>query len=191
MKLIVAAMPEEVKDIKGHDVLVTGIGKVNAAHYLTEAILKNEVKAIYNVGFAGASHHYEVGDVVIIKSAKYHDFDLTFFGYEKGQVPHMPVAFKSNDKLFKEATSKFKNAKQSNLYTGDYFMTEHVDLPYVVDMEGTSLYQVAYIKKIPIISIKIISDIIGMEDHYENYKSFEKGKGSALIASIVDELVKE
>ncbi len=191
MKIIVAAMPEEVKNIKNHNVIVTGIGKVNAAYKLTERLMIDDVKAIYNVGFAGASHHYEIGDIIIVKEARYHDFDLTFFGYEKGQVPQCPVAFTSDDKLLNQAISLFPNAKLSELFTGDYFMTEHTDIPYVVDMEGAALYQVAYLKKIPIISIKIVSDIVGMDDHYKNYKAFESDQGAKVISEIVDRLVKE
>ena len=191
MKLIVAAMKEEAAVIKHHEVLLTGIGKVNAASKLTEALMKHEVEAIYNVGFAGASHHYDVGDVIIIESAAYHDFDLTLFGYELGQVPGCPAVFESNDKLLKEAINRLPKAKLGRLYTGDYFMTNPVDKPYIVDMEGAALYQVAYLKHMPIISIKVISDIVGMDNHYENYKVFEKEKGAKKIAEIVNLLVKE
>lgn len=191
MILIVAAMLEEARDIEHHHVLITGIGKVNAASKLTEALIKNDVKAIYNVGFAGASHHYEVGDVIVIEHARYHDFDLSIFGYEKGQVPHFPTQFTSDDNLLKAALKRLPGAKKGDLYTGDYFMTDPVDMPYVVDMEGASLYQVAYMKKVPIVSIKIISDIVGMDNHYENYKVFEKEKGARAIQKIVNDLVKE
>lgn len=191
MKLIVAAMPEEVKDIKNHDVLVTGIGKVNAASKLTEALVNSDVSAIYNVGFAGASQQYQVGDIIVIESAQYHDFDLSVFGYEKGQVPLHPTVFTSDKRLLKEALNRFPKAKKGHLYTGDYFMTEAVNTPYIVDMEGTALYQVAYQKKVPIIAIKIISDIVGTKNHYENYKAFEKDKGSKAIANIIDVCVKE
>ncbi len=191
MKLIVAAMQEEAKLIKDCDVIITGVGKVNAAHKLTEALMKHNVTAIYNVGFAGASHHYHIGDMIIIEQVRYHDFDLTFFGYEKGQVPHMPAAFKSDEQLIKKAQSLFPNAKLGELFTGDYFMTKHVDQPYIVDMEGASFYHVAHLKNVPIISIKIVSDIVGMDNHYEQYKSFEQEQGAKEIARIVDLLVKE
>lgn len=191
MTLIVAAMKEEIANIKDHDVLLTGIGKVNAASKLTEAIIKHDIKAIYNVGFAGASHHYHVGDVIVVKKAMYHDVDVTLFGYEKGQIPHFPASFASDKDLFNQATKSLIKAKIGDLYTGDYFMTEAVDIPYVVDMEGAALYHVAYMYDIPIVSIKVISDIVGMDDHYENYKAFEKDKGAKDIAKVIDLLVKE
>lgn len=191
MILIVAAMQEEAYKISYPHVIVTGVGKVNAAHHLTDALAKNKVDAIINVGFAGASNHYQVGEVIVIKEAMYHDFDLSAFGYQKGEVPHIEFPFKSDKKWLNKALSLLKNAKVGTLYTGDYFMTEAVDKPYVCDMEGASLYQVAALKKVPIISIKVVSDIIGMDKHIENYKAFEQTKGAAIIAEIVKRLTKE
>ena len=191
MKLIVAAMREEAQKLNQKNVIITGVGKVNAAFHLTDALAKNQVDAIYNVGFAGASHHYQIGDIIIIKEAMYHDFNLSAFGYQKGEVPHLKFPFQSDDKLLNEAISTLPNAKISTLYTGDYFMTEKVDKPYVCDMEGASLYQVALLKNIPIIAIKVVSDIVGMDHHIENYKAFEQSKGASLIAKIVSQLIKE
>ncbi|MFA6801302.1 MAG: 5'-methylthioadenosine/S-adenosylhomocysteine nucleosidase [Acholeplasmataceae bacterium] len=194
MILIVGAMTEELCNIKSLPntmIINTGIGKVNAAMKLTEAISNNNLTAIYNFGFAGASHHFEVGDVVLVKSAKYHDFDLTFFGYEKGQVPNYPVEFESNKDLMNQVISKIEHIKTSHLFTGDYFMTEKSDAAYVVDMEGAALYQVAYYYQIPIVSIKVISDIIGMDKHYENYKTFESSKGAQIISDIYEKILKE
>ena len=113
------------------------------------------------------------------------------FGYVKGQVPHFPASFKSDETAYKEALNRLPKAKSGHLFTGDYFMTDTVELPYIVDMEGAALYQVAYMKKVPIIAIKIVSDIVGMKDHLVNYKAFEAEKGAIEIAKIVALLVKE
>lgn len=194
MILFVGAMKEELSDVVENNqaILVeTGIGKVNAAMKLTEAIHKYHVTHIYNVGFAGASKHFEIGQMVLIEEAKYHDFDLTFFGYEEGQVPGYPAAFKSDEKLIEDVMKKYPNIQKATLFTGDYFMTEAVDKPYVADMEGAALYQVAHHYQIPMISIKIISDIVGMDDHYASYKKFETHEGSMMIAKIYDQLFKE
>ncbi len=193
MIVIIGAMPEELSELKLKDdaILVeTGIGKVNAAMKLTEAINKNDVTAIYNFGLAGASQHYEVGDMILIKEAMYHDFDLTFFGYEKGQVPKCPVAFESDQFLVKKIKKVYPYIKESTLFTGDYFMTKTVDIPYICDMEGTALYQVAHHYHIPMVSIKVVSDIVGMDDHYENYKKFEASEGAVLINEIYQKISK-
>lgn len=70
-------------------------------------------------------------------------------------------------------------------------MTTPVEMPAVFDMEGTSLYQVAHYHHIPIISIKIVSDVIGMDDHYESYKTFEQTKGAHLIYHIYQKIKEE
>jgi adenosylhomocysteine nucleosidase len=194
MIVLVGAMKEELEKIIPHkDTLIiqTGVGKVNASMKLTETLVKNNIDAIVNVGFAGASYHFEVGDVILIEDAMYHDFDLTFFGYEQGQVPHYPQKFKSDEKLSQMILDKIEHVKKGSLYTGDYFMTNAVDIPYIADMEGAALYQVAYNFNIPMVSVKIVSDIVGMKDHYKQYKKFESSVGASLINDIYQKLFKE
>ncbi len=189
MILVVLAMKEEAKEILENQtankkVLLTGIGKVNAASQLSTFLATNKVDAIYNLGFAGASKPYQVGDIVLIEQAKYHDFDLTLFGYKKGQVPGLPEIFLSSTKLVEETKLKMKSIKTGRLFTGDYFMTEEIEDSFVVDMEGAALYHVAYQSKIPIVSIKVISDVMGMDDHYDSYKKFEREFGAKTLLEI-------
>ncbi|MGE4321383.1 MAG: 5'-methylthioadenosine/S-adenosylhomocysteine nucleosidase [Acholeplasmataceae bacterium] len=194
MIVVIGAMKEELSEIKALPqtlLIESGIGKANAAMKLTEALMKHDVTAIYNFGFVGASHHYEIGDLILIEEAMYHDFDLRFFGYEKGQVPGCPQKFKSDETLIKKVVLIEPQIKKGLLYTGDYFMTETIDQPYIVDMEGAALYQVAYHYQIPIVSIKIVSDIVGMDNHYENYKKFESELGAKHINEIYLKLLKE
>lgn len=194
MKLFVAAMPSEIDDImklshQHHMICLTGIGKVNAAIKLTQYLNQHQVDAIYNIGFAGASSHFEVGDIVIIKEAAYHDFDLTLFGYEKGQVPGCPLYFQSDTKLLTDLIKIFPDAKKETLYTGDYFMTESKHQHFVVDMEGAALYQTAWHHQIPIISIKVISDIVGMDEHYASYQKFEAQQGSKTLLEVYQKIL--
>jgi adenosylhomocysteine nucleosidase len=189
MILFVLAMEEEAKEILKNQslnkkVLLTGIGKVNAASQLSAFVATNEVDAIYNLGFAGASKPYKVGDVVLIEQASYHDFDLTLFGYKKGQVPGFPEVFQSSSVLMDEMKSKLIKIQTGQLFTGDYFMTEEKDESFVVDMEGAALYHVAHSKNIPIISIKVISDVMGMENHFDSYKEFESEFGANKLLEI-------
>jgi adenosylhomocysteine nucleosidase len=189
MILVVAAMKEEIKEIIQNElptvkVILTGIGKVNAAQSLAEAIAKYHVDAIYNLGFAGATYPYQVGDVVLIEEACYHDFDLTLFGYQKGQVPGCPATFLSDESLKNWIKLKLPNIKTGKLFTGDYFMTEVKNESYLADMEGAALFQVANKKQIPMVSIKIISDVIGMDNHYQEYKKFESSVGAIVLKDI-------
>ena len=189
MILFAVAMYEEANhiledSIYKNDLIITGIGKVNAAMKLTEYMANHKVSYIINIGFAGGNIAYDVNDIVIVEQALYHDFDLSLFGYKKGQVPGYPEAFSSHPYLLEKVKNVFPNAKIGRLYTGDYFMTNKVDEPAVFDMEGTSLYQVAWHFKVPIISIKLISDVIGMDDHYQSYKTFEQTKGAKILHDI-------
>ena len=54
-------------------------------------------------------------------------------------------------------------------------------------MEGAALYQVCYISKVPIISIKIVSDIIG--DSSNDFGSFNIIKGSRIISDILKKII--
>jgi adenosylhomocysteine nucleosidase len=193
MILVVAAMQEEVKDIINYPyesvkVILTGVGKVNAARALTEAILKYDVDMIYNLGFAGATKPFQVGDVVVIDHATYHDFDLSMFGYDKGQVPHFPTQMNSNITMLEKLINQINHIKRGHLMTGDYFMTSKHDQPIIVDMEGAALYQVAYYYQVPILSIKVISDIIGMKDHLDHYKKFEQNQGALALRLVYQTL---
>jgi adenosylhomocysteine nucleosidase len=116
---------------------------------------------------------------------------LTLFGYEKGQVPGCPKSFQSDVALMNHVKFRLPNIKSGKLFTGDYFMTEVKKDAYIADMEGAALYQVAYKKQIPIISIKIISDVIGMDNHYNEYKKFEASVGAIILKNIYLKLFME
>lgn len=163
--------------------LKTGIGKVNAASSLTKFLENHEIDQIINIGLAGSVSNHDVLDVVIIKQAYFHDVDATLFGYPKYQVPGMPLAYQS-DPLLLETCKKTSFQSIDTLYTGDQFITEKMPFEGVVDMEGAALYQVAYLYHKPIVSIKVVSDIIGKK----SYQSFEMKKGSEKIANIVKQL---
>ena len=160
--------------------LKTGIGKVNAASALTKFLEHHDVDAIINIGFAGSVTHHQVMDMIAIEEAYFHDVDATLFGYPKYQVPGMPISYKSDLELL----NKFKQLGHVNLsilYTGDQFITEQMPFEGVVDMEGAALYQVAYLYHKPMISIKLISDVIGQH----SYQTFDLEKGSQAIAHMV------
>ena len=169
---------------------VSGVGKVAAAHRLSSIIATYQVDKIYNLGVAGATKPYQQGDTVLIESAMYHDFDLTMFDYEKGQVPGCPPQFKSSPELIDKASSQMV-LKKANLLTGDCFMTNQLPGSYAVDMEGAALYHVAFLEDKPIVSVKVISDIMGMESHLESYQAFEASKGAELLLKVFQKIIVE
>jgi adenosylhomocysteine nucleosidase len=193
MILVIAAMESEMKDIILHPhpnikIVRTGVGKVNASYVLSRELSLHSYELIINLGLAGATTPFCPGDFVLIKDAAYHDFDLTMFGYKKGQVPGYPSPFVSDLKWMKKIEQAIQNIKIGSLYTGDRFMTEGITDHMVFDMEGAALYQVAYAYQVPIISLKVISDIVGSTEHLKNYTHFEAEQGSMRLLEIYQQL---
>ena len=88
--------------INGKEValLQSGIGKVAAAIGTTALLQLAKPDVVLNTGSAGGvAKGLKVGDIVISDETRYHDADVTAFGYEKGQLPANPAAFLSDKKL--------------------------------------------------------------------------------------------
>ncbi len=119
-----------------HDVVLvkSGIGKVNAA--IATTLLLNNFKpdVVLNTGSAGGFHEsLEVGTVVISNEVRHHDVDVTAFGYEHGQVPGQPAAYRADLGLVDVARAAVEeigaHAHATGLIaSGDTFMSnaEHV-----------------------------------------------------------------
>lgn len=165
---------------KDHEIILlkSGIGKVNAA--MSTAILLNEYKPDYviNTGSAGGyDPQLEVGAIVISDEVRHHDVDVTAFGYEMGQVPQMPPAFKSDTRLMKlaeEAVNEIgeHQATTGLIATGDTFMhnPERVEMVRnyfptmkACEMEAAAVAQVCYQFAVPFVVIRALSDIAGKE----------------------------
>jgi adenosylhomocysteine nucleosidase len=172
--------------LKGSDIIVckTGIGKVNAAMALEKMIQTTAVTQVYNIGFAGATPPFHLHDVVLVEEASYHDFDLSLFGYAPGQVPGYPKRYQGDKRMIDQITKSIPMIKRGTLLTGDRFMKDTLNEPFLADMEGTALFQVAYHHQIPMASIKIVSDIIGSDDHEDSYLAFEARDGGQSVSDL-------
>ncbi len=79
----------------GKEVIVTrsGIGKVAASIATSLLIEKFAPDAVINTGSAGGFvDALQIGDIVISDEVRYHDVDVTAFGYEMGQMAQQPAA---------------------------------------------------------------------------------------------------
>ena len=202
MILIIAAMQEEVNNLlpkltlkttypftvyegkyKNKDVclIISGVGKTNAASALSHMLtLHTHITHIINIGIVGG---YKVGlyDTYLVSEATYHDVDLTVFNYEYGQIPKYPTFYFTDSKIL----NKLQAIPTIRLYTGDIFSTKPIhDKPYIVDMEGASIYQVAHSYKYPVLSIKIVSDVLGSKDQLEHYNKNETELSRDLIVTL-------
>lgn len=147
-------------------IIISGIGRTNAAGATSYMLTKYpKTKRVINIGFAGATIPAKVKDVYEINKAYYGDFNLTDFGYAKGQVPNMPEYFTlSNTNLY----------ERKNLYTSEWF-TKNASFEDVTlfDMEGAAVAQVCHIFSKPLYMFKVVSDVTG-EENIESYNEFSK-----------------
>lgn len=112
-----------------------GIGKVNAAIATQILITKFEVDYVINTGIAGAlDPTLNIFDLVCSVDAVEHDFDATYFGYQRGQVPQTPSPFYPADQYLGEIALKtFRVLKEDARMQGrfsqeDSHLIKHIKL---------------------------------------------------------------
>ncbi|MGM9945743.1 MAG: 5'-methylthioadenosine/S-adenosylhomocysteine nucleosidase [Lysinibacillus sp.] len=160
--------------------LKSGIGKVNAAMSTTILLHTFKPDVVINTGSAGGyDPALEVGAVVISDEVRHHDVDVTIFDYEMGQVPQMPPAFKSDEKLMDIAKLAVTEVGEHQygvglICSGDSFMNDPVRVEKVreyfpqmkaVEMEAAAVAQVCHQFGTPFVVIRALSDIAGKESN--------------------------
>lgn len=193
--------------IDNNDVVIvqSGIGKVAAA--LATAILLDRFKPDYivNTGSAGGfDASLKVGDIVVSSEVRYHDVDLTAFGYEIGQLPENPAAYIPHETLVtaaKAGINALKNIKAMTglITTGDTFMTKDDDIAKArknfptmaaVEMEGAAIAQTCHQFSVPFVIIRSLSDIAGKESptSFDEYLETASINSSKLVISMLNAL---
>lgn len=229
---IIGAMAEEIEDLKSHMInlkteeragftfysgalnneevilLLSGIGKVNAAMGTTLMIEKFNPACIINTGSAGGfSSDLSIGDVVISTEVRHHDVDATVFGYEYGQVPRMPAAYIPNKSLIEiaeKAVKKLNNVEtfKGLIATGDSFIhnddqirTIREKLPAMMaaEMEAAAIAQCCHKFSLPFVIIRAISDITGNPENQMDFNDFLKvaAKNSAIMIMEIINLINQ
>ncbi len=184
--------------------LKSGIGKVNAAIGTTILLERYAPDCIINTGSAGGfADDLEIGDVVISSEVRQHDFDLTVFGYEHGQVPQMPPAWEPDPLLVKIAQTSIETVLDVQvalglIATGDAFMADPAKVAearakfpqmLAVEMEAGAIAQTCFRFDVPFIIFRALSDIAGKESSI----SFDQFLEQAGVhsANMVIEMVRE
>jgi adenosylhomocysteine nucleosidase len=160
--------------------LKSGIGKVNAAMGTTVLLYEFKPDVVINTGSAGGyDPNLEVGAIVISDEVRHHDVDVTIFNYEMGQVPQLPAAYKSDERLMslaKEAVTEIGEHQYDIglICSGDSFMNDPQRVEFVrghfpqmkaVEMEAAAVAQVCYQFNTPFVVIRALSDIAGKESN--------------------------
>jgi len=187
--------------IGSNEVIVAsaGVGKVNSAVATILLIDNYHPNLIINSGIAGGgTMDLDISDIVIGEKLIYNDVDATIFGYQKGQVPKMPVYYESDINAIVTTKSILNqlgyNYKTGLITTGDSFITDINKLLFIpnetfaFDMEGASIAQACFKAGTPFLSIRFISDVYG-KSHVEDYMAFED-EASKKSANLTLEIIK-
>lgn len=186
----------------------SGVGKIFASSAVQHVIDIYNPEIVFFVGIAGSlDSGLRKGDMVIARETVIYDFDISYFGLEKGEIP-LPYAgnngrrtihnIKTDGNLLKKAVSLKTDGfriKSVPVFTGDMFLTEENapeeirSVPEaVVDMEGGAAALVCMENGVQFLLARIISDTPG-ERKIKGFKGFldrSSEKLYKLIESIVN-----
>ncbi len=185
--LLCAATTMEIKlteewisknSLAGIDVLVTGVGMLQATHAITRAVLQLKPQFVLQAGIGGSlSNHFSIGDVAAIKQDCVGDmgveenkqFRLAFdcglinendFPWSKGKLLNSNGLVK--DVGLPVANGVTVNEISTNAARIDYY---HQTLSADVEsMEGAVVHYVCLQEKIPFLQLRAISNFAGERD---------------------------
>ena len=158
--LIVCALEIETQNqLNDYDVLYTGVGKVNATYKLTEKFGKYGTHIPYdlviNYGTAGSR---KIKKKTLVDCTKFvqRDMDVTGLGFMRGETPFEDeLPFMLDFGITKYNTI----GRRATCGTGDCFVEDKSQYyGEVVDMEAYALAKVCWLRKIPFVSFKYITD---------------------------------
>ncbi len=185
--------------------VVSGIGKVNAA-VTTQILIENfAVDAIINVGVAGSlTRKLGFGDVVIATDLVEHDFDITAFGVPLGQIARMDTfSFAADAKLnsLLEQISLVSNQLVlGRIVSGDQFIDDgqkavflHTEFAALAcEMEGAAIAHVCYLNKIPFAVVRSLSDMAGQDGQgihsFNELKEMAAERAALVIKNLLERL---
>ena len=160
--------------------VMSGIGKVNAALTAASLIAAHRPDAMISTGCAGGLAS-EPGVMGV-----YHDV-WCGEGNASGQVQGLPARFDADARLLAVARDLADDPAVETpvccglTCTGDKFITDPAELKAVlgafpealaVDMESAAIAHACHLHNVPFLSFRVISDTPGAEAHWEQYQDF-------------------
>ena len=186
--------------------VISGIGKVNAAVCTQVLIDHFGVDYIINTGCAGAIHpELGIGDILISTDAVQHDMDVSALGDPIGTIPRLAESyFKADEMLVKLAqeaaaeTAENYHVILGRVASGDKFIgtkegKEHIKR-YVqgdgAEMEGAAIAHACWLNRIPFVIIRAISDSADEQANmsYEQFVLLAAKRSSELVEKMLEKL---
>ena len=161
---------------------------------------QNNADLVLTTGIAGGIDSVlEQGDIVLADRVCYHD---VWCGEEneKGQVQDLPLYYEAPEDVITAIKEKAPSFKVGLTVTGDQFVTDKDklaeikrDFPeaYATDMESAAIAQTCYLLKVPYLSLRIISDVVGKVGQVEEYLFFREQmpiKASNMVDTVLKAL---
>ncbi len=155
-------------------VITSGIGLANAASATARALGLVDAPIVIAAGTTGGlARTINVGDIAAGTTAIYGAADATAFGYERGQVPQMPVDYRSSATVG-AALEQLSEHIDVPMMTGrivssDSFVTapfadavrDRFPDAIAADMETCAMAQVAWASAVDWVSLRAVSDLCG------------------------------
>ncbi len=184
--------------------LKSGIGKVSAAMGTTLLLEHCRPDVVINTGSAGGlAPSLKVGDIVVSTEVRYHDADVTAFGYEPGQMAGCPAAFVAEPQLIELAerciTTLDLNAVRGLICSGDAFINGAEPLARIratfpqvsaVEMEAAAIGHVCHLFDTPFVVVRAISDVADSESHlsFEEFLVVAAQQSTLMVDAMVQAL---
>ncbi|MFZ4833431.1 5'-methylthioadenosine/S-adenosylhomocysteine nucleosidase [Rouxiella sp. Mn2063] len=184
--------------------LKSGIGKVSAAMGTTLLLEHCRPDVVINTGSAGGlASSLKVGDIVVSTEVRYHDADVTAFGYEPGQMAGCPAAFVANAPLIELAERCIAkldlNAVRGLICSGDAFINGAEPLARIratfpqvsaVEMEAAAIGHVCHLFETPFVVVRAISDVADSESHlsFEEFLVVAAQQSTLMVDAMVQAL---
>lgn len=159
-----------------------GIGKVNAAIGAMTLIDASCPALVINSGVAGGTGSgAKILDVVVGDRVAYHDVWCGPCGAPRGCVQGLPQYFEAPSQVLDSPAFNREGVMRGLIASGDQFVDSEEMLSAIkaiypdvmaVDMESAAIAQACYLKNVPFVSIRVISDTPGGADNTSQYKSF-------------------
>ncbi|TDB59040.1 5'-methylthioadenosine/S-adenosylhomocysteine nucleosidase [Photorhabdus khanii] len=186
--------------------LKSGIGKVSAAIGTTLLLEHCQPDVIINTGSAGGLNpQLQIGDIVVSSEVRYHDADVTAFGYEPGQMAQCPPAFLADNPLIALAEKCIRsldlNAIRGLICSGDAFINGAEPLACIratfpqvtaVEMEAAAIGHVCHQYNTPFVVVRAISDVADKESHlsFDEFLSVAARQSTLMVNAMLTELSK-
>jgi adenosylhomocysteine nucleosidase len=192
--------------LHGIDVVLlkSGIGKVSAALGTTLLLDHYQPDFIINTGSAGGlGESMQVGDIVVSTEVRYHDVDVTAFGYVPGQMAQCPAAFTADASLVALAEKCISRldlrAVRGLVVSGDAFINGAESLKRIratfpqaiaVEMEATAIAHVCHQFLVPFVVVRAISDVADQASHisFDEFLAVAAKQSSHLVETMIGAL---